>query len=249
MIETLAPAGAAAAVGKELLVTAHHPDRVRWPPAEPRALGADMLEHAKLWNVFRALELVSPAFWLRRLHARLTGAPLTPAPQIVQVVLWRELMMPPALCLDGAQPPAMVDVWIETEHAVWAVLLASRVASSDADETPAADAVARVIDASAWHAGGRDRYFGIIEGTGDIGSRIATRYGRSIRSAQMRSAQPPHATVEARPPGVLQWRDLVEILADCANAPMLSPVERIIAGHAAHWLEQPGVSPFAAPAL
>ncbi len=249
MIDPLTTTGATTAVLKELLVAAHHPDRLRWPPADPRALGADILEQAKLWNVFRALELVSPAFWLRRLNARLTGAPLTPAPQVVQVVLWRELMMPPALCVDGAQPPAMVDAWIETEHAVWAVLLASRLAPSRADEAPATDAVARALDASAWHAGGRDRYIGIIEGAADIGSRIATRYGRSVQSAQMRSAQPPHATVTVRPPGVVHWRDFREILADCAHAPVLSPLERIVAGHAAHWLEQAAVSPFVAPAL
>jgi hypothetical protein len=249
MIDTLAPAAAATAVRKDLLVTAHHPDRVRWPPADPRALGADISEQAKLWNVFRALELVSPAFWLRRLHARLTGAPLAPAPQIVQVALWRELMIPPALCLDGAQPPAMIDVWIETEQTVWALLLASRIASSRADETPAADAVARAMDASAWHAGGRDPYVGIIEGTNDIGSRIAARYLRSARSTHMRSAQPPHGRVDARPPGVLHWRDLAEILADCAHAPVLSPLERIVAGHAGRWLEQAGVSPFPAAPL
>jgi len=53
-----------------LIVWPHHPDQLRRPAARPGALDADNLQHALAWNVFRTLELLQPAFWLRRLQVR-----------------------------------------------------------------------------------------------------------------------------------------------------------------------------------
>ena len=209
-----------------LIVAAHHPDRVRWPARDPRALGRDLAEQTKLWNVFRALELVSPAFWLRRLHARAFGAPLTPAPQLVDVSLWRTLTMPPSSCLDGAQPSISIDVWIETEHAVWTLLSADRLARGGPNGAPDPDLVSRAIEASAWHAGGRQHYTGIIEGTHPFRARVLTQI-----------------------PRVVHWTDLAGILSDCADAAALGPVERFVARQALDWLRQAGLSPLAASAL
>ena len=57
-----------------LIVWPHHPDQLRRPASRPGALHADNLQHALAWNVFRTLELLPPAFWLRRLQARLQSA-------------------------------------------------------------------------------------------------------------------------------------------------------------------------------
>ena len=80
-----------------LIVWPHHPDQLRRPASRPGALHADNLQHALAWNVFRTFELLPPAFWLRRLQARLQSAPsFEAAPQIVRVELWRALPLPPA---------------------------------------------------------------------------------------------------------------------------------------------------------
>ena len=80
-----------------LVLCPHHPDQLRRPASRSGALQADNLERALTWNVFRTLELLPPAFWLRRLQARLQDAQtLEAAPQIVHVELWRALPLPPA---------------------------------------------------------------------------------------------------------------------------------------------------------
>jgi len=99
-----------------LIVCPHHPDQLRRPASRPGALQADNLEHALTWNVFRTLELLPPAFWLRRLQARLQAAQtLEAAPQIVRVELWRPLPLPPAQRLiDPDRTEPMADIVIET---------------------------------------------------------------------------------------------------------------------------------------
>ena len=231
---------------RQLVVAAHHPDRLRWPAPQP---GGQGIEPAVLWNVFRALELVAPAFWLRRLQARLSGAPLAPAPQIVEVSLWRELTMPPALCLDRAQPSITIDVWIETEHAAWALLSGDRIARSAADGSAGADLVARALDAAAWHAGARKLHAGAVESVCESGSLVAQRYARSSQSARTRSALPTYVERSPCIPGALSWSDLALILADCADALMLSSLERAVAREALVWLDRAGVSPLASSAL
>ena len=104
----------------QLIVCPHHPDRLRRPASRAGDLHADNLEYALTWNVFRTLELLPPAFWLRRLQARLQSAQsLQAAPQIVRVELWRALSLPPAQQLvDAGRAAPVADILIETEHAV-----------------------------------------------------------------------------------------------------------------------------------
>ena len=57
---------------RELLVIApHHPDHLCRPAPRPEAVENERFRQTILWNVFRTLELLPPAFWLRRLQARL----------------------------------------------------------------------------------------------------------------------------------------------------------------------------------
>lgn len=142
-----------------LVVCPHHPDQLRRPASRPGALHADNLEHALTWNVFRTLELLPPAFWLRRLQARLQSAQaLEAAPQIVRVELWSALPLPPAQRLiDSDRTEPVADILIETKHAVWTLM----VGSDDwlEDHATGSDAVARLIDAGSWFAGTRDDHW------------------------------------------------------------------------------------------
>ena len=149
-------AQAVEAVREQIVIAPHHPDRLRRLPSHPGAIASDRFHHTLLWNIFRTFELLPPAFWLRRLQARLHMDWLPAAPQTVRIDLWRALTLPPAHHLDGAKPNVVADVMVETEHAVWTLMLGStdlrRVQSGSA--TP--DSAALLIDATSWHAGTRD---------------------------------------------------------------------------------------------
>src|SRR5690554_1546834 len=65
-------AGGVTSEATRLVVWPHHPDVMRRPPQPSHAAQAG---DALTWNIFRALQLLPPAFCLRRLHASLGLAP------------------------------------------------------------------------------------------------------------------------------------------------------------------------------
>ena len=111
MLRTLHSLDLQAARG-QIVIAPHHPDRLRRPLPRPGAIESDQFRQALLWNIFRTFELLPPAFWLRRLHARLRTAWFPPAAQTVRVDLWRALTLPPNHRLDGARPHIVADVMI-----------------------------------------------------------------------------------------------------------------------------------------
>lgn len=229
-------------VRDQIVIAPHHPDRLHRPPPRVSALADERFERTFTWNVFRTLELLPPAFWLRRLHARLGAHSFPAAPQIVRIHLWKPLVLPPAQRIDGARGDVVADVTIDTEHAVWTLMFAGdhdrRFIDDDSDGE---DPIARVIDAAAWRAGTREHYFGIVEpctnGT-SVGGVLRRRYSRSRSSVELRSG----ARLTAAPVlgflGVLEWADLTVVMRDCAEAQVLSEIERALARNALAWLEQ-----------
>jgi hypothetical protein len=227
-----------------LIVWPHHPDQLRRPTSRPGALHADNLQHALVWNVFRTLELLPPAFWLRRLQARLQSAQsLEAAPQIVRVQLWRALALPPAQQLiDPDRTAPVADIVIETEHAVWTLMVRrdDRLEGTEAGSDP----VARLIDAGSWLAGPRDYHFGLIvfdpEST-PVTRALVQRYGRSENSLSLRSGSRSGPLVKVRGVGVARWADLAAILRDCKESDALSGIERALATNALSWLAEVGI--------
>jgi hypothetical protein len=229
-----------------LIVWPHHPDQLRRPASRPGALHADNLHHALAWNVFRTLELLPPAFWLRRLQARLQGVQtLEAAPQMVRVELWRAVPLPPAQRLidpDRTEPTA--DIVIETEHAVWTLMV--RRDDWLEDHEAGSDPVARLIDAGSWFAGARDYYFGLIVLDPDsppVAKALVQRYGRSESSLSLRSGSRSGPKVNVRGVGLMCWADLAAVLRDCEESRVLSDVERALAGIALTWLAEIGIVP------
>jgi hypothetical protein len=226
-------------VRERIVIAPHHPDRLRWPSPDGSAATRAAIQ-TRLWNVFRTLELLPPAFWLRRLQARLAGDAPGAAPQTVRVSLWKPLPMPPALCVDGARPDAIADVSIETERAVWTLACVhagdTRLLSDDAR-------FAALVDAGAWLAGTRAHYIGTIEDDGagvSVGAVLGTRYSRSSRSASLRSAD-PRAAAAGSTAGVVHWGDLAAILRECAGSDALAPIEGALARNALDWLDRAGM--------
>ena len=184
---------------------------------------------------------MAPAYWLRRLHTRLTGQPSLVPPQIVDVHLWRALPLPPILQIDGARPDVTFDVIIETEHDVWTLIVPRHGEVPDIQER-----AAHVIDAGGWLAGARAHHCGVIESDTDntmAGSLLKSRYARSRDSAALRSASRGPAAPIAITWGVMPWSDLAAILHECSEAGNLPPIERALARNATDWLGAVGVEP------
>jgi len=201
-----------------------------------------------VWNVFRTLELLPPAFWLRRLQARLQSAQsLEAAPQIVRVELWRVLPLPPAQQLiDPDRTEPVADILIETEHAVWTLMVRP---DGWLEETEAgSDSVARLIDAGSWLAGTRDYHCGLIvfdrERT-PVATAPVQRYRRSERSLSLRSGSRSGPKENVRGVGLMCWADLAAILRDCEESQALSDIERALAANARAWLVEVGIVPTA----
>jgi hypothetical protein len=198
------------------------------------------------WNVFRTLELLPPAFWLRRLQARLQNArTLEAAPQIVRVELWCALPLPPAQRLiDPGRTEPITDILIETERAVWTLMVRRDdwVEHHEAESDP----VARLIDAGSWFAGTRDYHFGLIVFDPDrtpVARALVQRYGRSENSLSLRSGSRSGSLANVRGVGLARWAALAAILRDCEESQVLSDIERALARNALTWLAGVGVVP------
>jgi hypothetical protein len=165
--------------------------------------------------------------------------------QIVRVGLWRALPLPPAQRLiDPDRTEPMADILIETEHAVWTLMV---MRDDGLEGTEAGnDPVARLIDAGSWLAGTRDYHFGLIvfdpERT-PVAKALVQRYGRSENSLSLRSGARSGSLVNVRGVGLTRWADLAAILEDCEESQVLSDIERKLARNALTWLAGVGVVP------
>jgi hypothetical protein len=224
------------------VIAPHHPDRLGRPQALPGRVEDERFHQALTWNVFRTLELLAPAFWLRRVHLKLTGHALEAVPQTVRVSLWRALPMPPIQRIDGARPEVVADVVIETEHTVWTLGVAA--GREPWGDDGCGESVARLVDAGAWLAGARDHHSGLIDAVDvamSIGRSLRGRYAWSRESAELRSRMRPPVRARLSSFGALAWTDLAAILRECQHASGLSSIEQALAGNAVQWLRGVGV--------
>ncbi len=226
----------------ELIVRPHHFDRLRLDRHSGPGPIRRPLETALTWNVFRALELLPPAFWLRRLNARLGLDPPAPAASLVRVSLWPELPLPPAAVAGGAPGSARVDVLIETEHAVWALLVCygGDIVRGAAD-LAGADPVALAAQAASQVAGRRPAYVAIVVHTAEeapLGLSLVDKYSRSTTALALRvdGANAGGTLGIVAGFGAARWQALRVILAESAASPALTPAERALATDAERWL-------------
>ena len=233
------------AVRQQLVIAPHHPDSLRRPSPRLGAIEGDRLNQTLLWNVFRTFELLPPAFWLRRLQARLHMDPVPRAPHTVRVDLWRALAMPLAHQIDGVRPDVVADVVIETEHAVWTLMLCGEDLRHIEAESANGDFASQLIDATSWHAGTRPCYFGVLSGQPrhqDAGVALVERYFRSRDSLRLRTDARGHALSNVRGIGSVRWSDLSAILRECEQADILTQIERALARNVVTWLGRIGIS-------
>jgi hypothetical protein len=244
-VETVTAAGAL-----DVIVCAHHPELARRPePAAVRAF-TDATRVALTWNVFRTLELVSPPFWLRRLRARLAGlSHVDPAPEQMRVQLWPALERARAggAGTAGTGVPAVVDVLVDTETAVYGVITLYRsdifVGATSATQV---DPLLAAVEAVSWYAGVRDCYIAVI--TSDaldspVARSRAERYSLAHDNVARRLAHRRDGLANVKGIGWLTWRDMASIVRDCSESLVLDDFQRYAAGRARQWLASIGIRP------
>ena len=224
----------------------HHPDRLRRPAGRPGRVRADVMAQAMTWTLFRTLELLPPAFWLRRFHARLQNAEnLGRAPVTLGVSLWRTLPPSPGHAISGESSGVLADVLIETEHLVWTLVttFGADIVWPDKD-AGGLDPVGRLIDAGSWYAGRREYYCGLIvrdPSDAERGTSLLQRYGGRTAAKSRFPASSAAAVPPVRGVGVARWQDLVEILGDCAGSSVLTEFDRALARRVLTWVEQAAI--------
>jgi hypothetical protein len=234
-----------AVCASEFILLDHHPDVSRRPEARPGLIDAENRRAALTWNVFRTLELIAPAFWLRRFRARLDAlTSLEAGGPSLSVRLWVVLVSPLERC---RQEPVCVDALIETDTAVYGVLTFDGSDVDLGDSTLARpDTILRVIDAVSWYAGARDCYVALI--TSDwsdtpIGSALIERYRGSRDVLARRLPHRRDGLANVRGIGRMTWQDVANILRDCAGSHSLTDFERVAASQAEQWLDSLGIHP------
>lgn len=220
---------------RRFVVWPHHPDMLR----RPAASGMDACAtQALTWNIFRTAELLPPAFWLRRLNASLGIAPPCPAPVTARVELWSRLHVPPGRGLP-VRDAVDVDITIETEHGLWAMLVGDGDVASPHAET-GIDRVAMTAYAASWHAGRRPCYVGMIVPAPErapIGLSLIRKYQASSRALHLRWPDRHHDGGNLFGIGFTTWTRLMTILGDASRSDTLGAVERAIVQQALDWSE------------
>jgi hypothetical protein len=219
---------------RSFVIRPHHPDLLRRPDA---ASHRGSTAAALTWNLFRALELMPPTYWLRRLNAALGVVPSRPAPVTVEVGLWRSLPAPPGV---AAAAPLQADVLIETEHAVWALLVCDGADVSPAASDGVADSLTMLACIASWYAGRRACYVGVVTGdpvSAPLAAALVRRYQHSPAALQLRMPRHGYDSTNVRGIGLTTWPGLVTILRDASRDEVIESVERTIAARAVEWCD------------
>jgi hypothetical protein len=219
-----------------LVVWPHHPDAMRRPPQN--SVMSSVAE-ALTWNIFRALQLLPPAFWLRRMNASLGLMPPRPASVTADIRLWCHLQVPP-----GSVPshdPVAVDVRIETEHSVWALLVCHGHDIRSAASDGVTDPLTMLAYATSWYAGRRSCFAGIVADdprNAPLAGALVQRYQLSPGSLQLRMPRHTHDSTNVEGVGLTTWSRLVTILRDASCEPVIDRAERAIAARAVDWCDR-----------
>jgi hypothetical protein len=134
---------------------------------------------------------------------------------------------------------------VETEHAVWTLILGGKALRRAEIDSTTADSAALLIDATSWYAGTRDCSYGVILGqptSQDAAVAVVDRYFRSKESLRLRSDWRGNLLSNVRSVGSIRWTDLAAILRDCEAAGVLTDIDRALARNVVTWLERVGIS-------
>lgn len=224
------------------LVSAYHPDSLRYPLSVPVTTPNERLRHAFTWNVFKTLEQVAPSSWMRLLIARAVGLSdhYDSAPHITAVACWPNLRPAPSSVLRRGRVQSLpVDAVIDTDDTVITFLtpgpseLLDRVLSESA-----ADGLVNVADATAWLAGTRSAYVSVVlpieADDHEWLGRVRRRAERAHRVLTADGTGPSNL----RGIGAVTWRTLHELLAEVETSAFIADSERRLLRTTRMWMEE-----------
>lgn len=221
-------------------VSPYHPDVLRQPEANAVIDRDDRLRHALTWNVFRTLEQINPAFWLRPLVARLGAMTdeYDSAPHVCQIACWDWLDPAPSARLRRQRRAAVrADVVIDTDDTVMTFLVprVDEVTSLVLSDT-AEGGLLDLAEATSYKGGVRASYVGIVLPPGADTDVWMTRVNRRGRAVQRVFAASGYGIRNAGGIGALGWLDLRAILDDAGRAHSLATSERTRATEVSRWM-------------
>lgn len=186
---------------------------------------------------FGALRGIAPAFWLRRLRARLVGLDTVDYVPLAATIHVRDDSEP-------GRERSRADVTIESEHVL--IALVTLYGTDDIVRADGrTDPFESVIDNAVRLAGDRDCYVGIItSGPNETPRAVesAERYGEwCVSLGGSRGGWVPAANLCGV--GWTTWGDVAAILQDAASAGVLDERERNDARRALRALASAGISP------
>jgi hypothetical protein len=223
-------------------VSPYHPDVLRQPLADAGAVASDRLRHGLTWNVFRTLEQIAPAFWMRPLVASLGAltSEYNSAPHVCSVSCWEWLDPCPAAKLRRARRAAVrADVVIDTDDTVVTFLVPNIADVTDLVLSDTADGgLLDLLEATSFKGGVRAAYVGVVLPPGrdsDVWIEHVQRRATAVHRVVQASGR--HVR-NVRGIGALTWHQLYALLADAASSELLLDSERRIAAATERWMAQ-----------
>ena len=223
------------------LVSRYHPDSLRYP-ASPVTPPSERLRHSLTWNVFKTLEQVAPSLWMRLLIARSAGLPdnYNSAPHVAKVVCWPSLQPAPSAILRRGRAQALpVNGVIDTDDTVVTMLtpgpaeLLDRVLSETAT-----DGLLNVAEATAWRAGTRSAYVGVVLPLESDGREWLDRVRRRAERVQRVLRADGRGPLNLRGIGAMTWSTLYELLEEVAASDVIADSERRCLRVTAAWMKE-----------
>ena len=223
-------------------VSPYHPDVLRQPSAQPVVSASDRLQHALTWNVFRTIEQIAPAFWMRRLVASLGGLhdDYASAPHVCQVSCWDWLdPSPVAMLRRGRRAAVRADVVIDTDDTVVTVLVPNMQEVVETVLSDTADGgLLDLMEATSFKGGVRAAYVAVVLPPGADGDAWTARVRRRAQAVHRVMQASSRGVRNARGIGALGWSHLHSILDEAARADSLFKSERIVAARTARWMNE-----------
>jgi hypothetical protein len=221
-------------------VSPYHPDVLREPLSDASAVTSERLRHALTWNVFRTLEQIAPAFWMRPLIASLGTLTddYASAPHVCSVSCWDWLEpCTEAKLRRGRRAAVRADAVIDTDDTVLTFLVpnAADVANVVLSDT-AEGGLLDLLEATSFKGGVRAAYVGVVLPPGYDSDAWIGRVHRRAHAVHRVMQASGRGVRNARGVGAIGWRHLQAILADAARSESLPTTEQSLAAATEHWM-------------
>ena len=228
-----------------LIIDRHDPIFATMRASKIKHLRSENSEDAITWNVFRSLRQINPVAWLPALaDLGLPGNSIIPADDTVTVDLWRSVMPPPSLRVEGDEGPSEIDVVIESPLWVWFIEAKFKSDISHKTTTrPLRNQILRNIDVGSYYAGVRTFYFSLLVVNAEhspLGADTITQYSDLSKPRKALQGHRPDGLSNLRSVTLITWANLGTVLLVARNVARKAE-EKTCADRALNWLDDKGL--------